>query len=97
LSDTRHSPTQRRPSSTTTGGRSFTISPKGTGLRKFGRAGSDGVNDGDYSPDALFLIMTVYIGDEAGIYTWNLENDETEEIFSHPYLWPDSAAWQPVP
>ena len=41
--------------------------------------------------------MTVYIGDEAGIYTWNLETDGTEEIFGHPSLWPDSPAWQPVP
>lgn len=78
-------------------GRLFTISPKGTGLRKFGRAGADGINDGDYSPDALFLILTVYIGDEAGIYTWSVDSEEPDSVFEHPFLWPDSPAWQPVP
>jgi Tol biopolymer transport system component len=95
--DPNYSPGGRRIVFNDDGGRLFTISPKGTGLRKFGLAGSDGINDADYSPNALFLIMTVYIGDEAGIYTWNLENDETESLFEHPYLWPDSPAWQPVP
>ena len=95
--DPNYSPGGKRIVFNDDGGRLFTISPKGTGLRKFGRAGADGINDGDYSPDALFLIMTVYIGDEGGIYTWNLENDQTEELFEHPYLWPGSPAWQPVP
>ena len=95
--DPNYSPGGKRIVFNDSGGRLFTISPRGTGLRKFGLANSDGINDADYSPDAGFFIMTVYIGDEAGIYTWNLENDETEELFGHPYLWPDSPAWQPVP
>ena len=95
--DPNYSPGGRRIVFNDDGGRLFTISPKGTGLRKFGLGGSDGLNDGDYSPDAQFLLMTVYIGDEAGVATWNLSNDETEILYDHPYWWVDSPAWQPVP